>query len=90
MFAFPSTLITVVFAISLSSLYCNALLANLNGRTYILGETVNSPASDNTEADKQSGEVKFISLTHHVSFHNPIVNPGDDWAGRAFGRPRRW
>ena len=86
----------MVFAIPLSSLYCNTLLANLNARAYIRGEVVVSPVSDDTKADQQSGEVQFISPAHHVSFSRsdlvePVMNPpDDDCARRAFGGPQRW
>ncbi|KAI9574187.1 hypothetical protein HD554DRAFT_5812 [Boletus coccyginus] len=64
--ALPSTQLTMVFAIPLSSLYCNTLLANLNARAYIRGEAASSPAFDDTRADKhKQSEVKFASPARH-------------------------
>jgi len=103
--AFPWSLLYLVFGISLCPLYSNTLLANLNARAYIRGEavtqnvgsdlvTASSPASDDTKADKQSGETKFISPAHQVSFiiraGRTVMRPDDDCAVRAFGKPRRW
>jgi len=74
MHALPSNILYVVFAIPLSSLYCNTVLANLNARVYIRGETtthypdgdlmmMSSPLSSDTKAE-QSRETKLTSSTH--------------------------
>jgi len=73
---FPSNLLYVVFGIPLSSLYCNTLLANLNARAYIRGETTTHnpdtdlvimglPGSGEIKAEDQSKETetKPISST---------------------------
>jgi hypothetical protein len=81
MHVFPSNFLYVVFAIPLSSLYCNTLLANLNVRVYIRGEaTTHYPGGDlvmmslqlsgDTMAE-QSRQTKLISSTHLVSVYDP-------------------
>ncbi|KAF8555072.1 hypothetical protein OG21DRAFT_1603108 [Imleria badia] len=66
---FPTSLLYMVFCNPLGSVYCNALLANLNARTYIRGgkathnagadmAMMSLPVSDVTKAEKQSGETK--------------------------------
>jgi hypothetical protein len=79
----------VVFGIPLSSLYCNTLLANLNARAYIRGETTTHnpdtdlvimglPGSGEIKAEDQSKETetKPISSTRLVSVHDPSwLNP---------------
>jgi hypothetical protein len=44
---FPTTFLSAVFSFPLCSVYCNTLLANLNGRAYIRGETT----THNVDAD---------------------------------------
>ncbi|KAN0100024.1 hypothetical protein V8E55_000008 [Tylopilus felleus] len=69
----PTSALYTVFAIPLSSLYCNALLANLHARSYIRGEgtthnagaemvVMNQAASNDTTTAKQS--TRFSSAIH--------------------------
>ncbi|KAI9574189.1 hypothetical protein HD554DRAFT_5838 [Boletus coccyginus] len=66
--ALPSTLLTMVFAVPLSSLYCNTLLANLNARAYIRGEAASSSAFDDTRADKHKQSEGIRRTTEVVTF----------------------
>jgi len=69
---YPTNLLYSVFAFPLCSVYCNTLLANLNARAYIRGETttthnvdvdlfpnVTSQVSDGTKGDKHPRVVSF-------------------------------
>ncbi|KAF8448817.1 hypothetical protein L210DRAFT_2628303 [Boletus edulis BED1] len=69
---YPSNMLYVVFVFPICSIYCNTLLANLNGRMYIRGEATthnvdldlfnfNSamPMSANTNGDNRSRVVSF-------------------------------
>lgn len=81
MHVFPSNFLYLVFAIPLSSLYCNTLLANLNARVYIRGEaTTHYPGGDlvmmslqvsGDTKTEQSRETKLISSTCLVSVYDP-------------------
>ena len=63
-------------------MYCNTLLANLNVRSYVRGDTVvhtvdadlfkslSSPVSDSTKTDKQHGEEEEVPSGHMVGFHS--------------------
>ena len=71
----------MVFGIPLSSLYCNTVLANLNARAYIRGESathnpdtdlvIMSPEFGDTKAEDRGGETKPFSSTQLVSVHDP-------------------
>jgi len=71
---YPSQIFYAIFGFPLCSVYCNTLLANLNARTYIRGETTThhtdvelftistSRASDTTKVDKYRRESGVVSL----------------------------
>lgn len=88
MHVFSTSLLFVLFGFPLASLYCNALLANLNARSYIRGEgmghdasadlvTMNSPVSGESMAENRSGEARpeFISSICLVSFTRQLAEP---------------
>ena len=78
MHVFSTSALYMVFSIPLSSLYCNAFLANLNVRSYVRGEgtthkfnagaemvVMDRTASNDTTTAKQS--MRFSSAIHLVS-----------------------
>ena len=78
MHVYPTNALYGVFAIPLSSIYCNTLLANLNARLYMItgdGMTYNTGAdsglmirspmsSDTMAAEKET--MRFSSPTRHL------------------------
>ncbi|KAN0088218.1 hypothetical protein V8E55_005275 [Tylopilus felleus] len=67
---FPSNMIYAVFSFPICSVYCNTLLANLNGRAYLRGEetvqmdmfkTSSLRVPNSTSNDQQHGQVMLIS-----------------------------
>jgi hypothetical protein len=71
---YPSQVLYAVFGFPLCSVYCNTLLANLNARTYIRGDTTaynteadlftssTSRASDGTKGGKHRSEPRVVSF----------------------------
>lgn len=77
---FPSNLIYTVFGVPLCTVYCNTVLANLNARAYVRGETSHvigtdlstsssSGVSDNTGTDNQPGEMKLVCFVPEVGHY---------------------
>ena len=90
---YPSTLLNVLFAFPLCSVYCNTLLANLNARGYIRGEmtihnlnvdssTTNLRVSSGFNIDQQQGKPESIQMSGKISrsgqVGRAVVNPDDD------------
>ena len=72
-------MLNAVFAFPLCSVYCNTLLANLNARAYIRGETTtynvdadlplsSKRASDGTKGDKHHRESRVVSFRTSSEF----------------------
>ena len=76
---YPTTFLHAVFSFPLCSVYCNTLLANLNGRAYIRGGTtttnidadlftnVTSGASNSIKGDKTSPRVASFRTSGEFS-----------------------
>src|SRR6266702_3064642 len=83
MHAFPTSAIYAVFAMPVTSIYCNTLLANLNARAYVRGAVLphnvdtdlftssSALESDTTKTAKQGGQAKIVLSAPQVGFHRP-------------------
>ncbi|KAF8546536.1 hypothetical protein OG21DRAFT_1107881 [Imleria badia] len=81
---FPTTFLSAVFSFPLCSVYCNTLLANLNGRAYIRGETtthnvdvdiftnVTSQVPDSAKGNKHPQRVVSFRTSSEFS-HSELV-----------------
>ncbi|KAG9318042.1 hypothetical protein JVU11DRAFT_106 [Chiua virens] len=71
--AYPGNLVYSVFDFPLASIYCNTLLANMNARAYIKGQSTsvfasadlvtNSRGSGSSNSKHQANEIKFAGLS---------------------------
>ncbi|KAF8141405.1 hypothetical protein EV363DRAFT_1578669 [Boletus edulis] len=75
---YPHNSIYTVFGVPLCSIYCNTVLANLNARTYILGDMtthVDSWRTGGSSTQQEGGETKLIHASEHLEPDRGLMLP---------------
>ncbi|KAF8448801.1 hypothetical protein L210DRAFT_2627601 [Boletus edulis BED1] len=74
---YPHNSIYTVFGVPLCSVYCNTVLANLNARTYILGDMthIDSWRTGGSCTQQEGGETKLIHASEHSEPDRGLMLP---------------